>query len=170
MNKVLTFIEKEIFEMLPPTIYAFIVFSIVVFARSLMGSNPGLAMTTYTAALIGALIFGKSILIADALPVFRWFHNRMIMNVIWRTLLYMFIILLFQFLEEFIPLMSRYGDFNTTLSKFNEEVVWFRFWATHIILLLFISFYCFSTALIAVIGHERFIRVFFGNHSTSIES
>ena len=170
MNKALTFIKKEIFEMLPPTIYAFLVFSIVVFARSLMGDSSGLAMTTYTAALIAALIYGKSVLIADALPLFKWFKNRMVMNVIWRTLLYMCIILLFQFLEELIPLWSKYGDFNTALSNFNEEVVWLRFWATHIILLLFISFYCFSTALITVIGHEKFVNVFFGVRSSSNES
>jgi hypothetical protein len=170
MSKVMTFLKKEIIEMLPPTIYALVVFSIVVFARSLMGSGSSFGMTTYAAALIGALVVGKSILIADALPVFRWFHRPMIMNVIWRILLYMGIILLFQMLEELIPLWSKYGSLMIAISHYNEEVNWFSFWATHLILLLFISFYCFSTALISVIGHERFIKVFLSSRSGNNES
>ena len=166
MSKSLSFIKKEFLELLPPTIYALVIFSIMVYTRSLLGSELNFSMQTYTASVIGALIVGKSILIADALPLFKWFREkRLILNVIWRTLLYMSIIFLFQFLEEFIPLWSKYGGLATAASHLQDEVLWPRFWATHITLALLMFFYSFITALINVIGRERFIKIFFGSHS-----
>lgn len=170
MSKTLAFIKKEILEMLPPTLYALVAFSIVVYARILMGSHPNLSLTNYTAAIIGALIVGKSVLIADALPLFKWFRKRLIINVAWRVLLYMSIIFLFQLLEELIPLWSKYDSFISAASHLFDEVVWSRFWASHIILSMFIIFYSFITAMIGVIGYDQFIKVFFGNNSSTNES
>ena len=72
MKKVLDFIKKEFFGMLPSTLFFLVVFCLTVFTRDLMYSQGDVGMLSYAAALIGALIIGKSVLIADALPV--WHH------------------------------------------------------------------------------------------------
>jgi hypothetical protein len=90
MSKALAFLKKEALEMLPPTVFFFVVFEWIVFTRSLMGSSQSnLTLTTTSGAILGGLILGKSILIADALPLFKWFgKKRLILNVLWRIVLY----------------------------------------------------------------------------------
>lgn len=168
MSKALDFLKKEFLEMLPPTIFFFATFETVVFFRYLMESPAGFTLTTTSAAVIGALILGKSILIADALPLFNWFRNRrLVFNVLWRIALYMFVVLLFQVLEELIPLARKYGGISSGFERLSEEVHWPRFVATHIILAVFLTFYSVATAMIDVIGKERFFEAFFGWRKTS---
>lgn len=63
MSKALAFLKKEFLALLPPTIFFFVVFHTVVFGRSLIGVGSDFSVATSTAATIGALILGKSILI-----------------------------------------------------------------------------------------------------------
>lgn len=168
MSKTLAFLKKEFIEMLPPTIFFFAVFAIVLFARSLMGVADQFSMTTTSGVVIGALVVGKSVLIADALPLFRWFREpRLILNVFWRFLLYLLIVLMFQILEELIPLLSKYDGLAAAASQLGDEVHWPRFWATHLIFAVFLIHYTFMTALIDVIGSDRFRGVFFSHRAGS---
>jgi len=70
MKKALIFLKHEFLEMLPLTIFFFVVFHILAFIRMLMAKQYGITISSSTAATIGALIVGKSILIVDALPIY----------------------------------------------------------------------------------------------------
>jgi len=151
------FLKKEILELIPPTI-----FELVVVVRSLLGSGADISMTTTGAALLGALIVGKSILLIDATPMFRWFSEpRLIVNVVWRTLLYVALALTFQLLEELIPLIREKGSWAAAAASYRDEVNWTIFWATHLFLVVFVSFYSLITALIALIGEDRAVAALF---------
>lgn len=153
------FLRKEIAELIPPTVFFFVVFELVVVMRSLLGSGLEVSMSTTGAALLGALIVGKSILIIDATPMFRWFRRpRLIVNVLWRTLLYVVLALVFQLLEEIIPLIREQGSWAGALSSYRETVEWTIFWATHLFLVVFVSLYSLITALIGLIGEDRAIK------------
>jgi hypothetical protein len=170
MKKMFIFIKHEFLEMLPPTIFFFVVFHVLAFARALMDKQYGIEISSAAVATIGALIVGKSILIADALSFGNLFHkHRLIYHVAWKTFFYLAIVLLFQLLEELIPLISKYGAISTAGEHFVEEINWHRFWATHIILFVFIAIYNLSTEVIGIIGRKEFIEIFFSprnNHST----
>jgi hypothetical protein len=168
MTKSLAFLKKEFFELLPPTIFFLVVFEMVVLVRSLIGNEPNFTLMTNGAAIVGALVVGKSILIADALPFLEWFKkDRLILNVLWRLSLYMSVVIAVQTLEELIPVVSKYGGLTEALSHLSEEVRWRRVLATHLVLAVFLSFYTFSTALIGVVGADRTWEVFFGHKSGS---
>ena len=173
MKKALTFLKHEFLEMLPPTVFFFIVFHILAFVRTLMAKQYGITLSSSTAATIGALIVGKSILIVDALPLYDWFsQKKLIYNVVWRIFLYLIIVLLFQFLEELIPLISKYGTISTAREHLIEEINWLRFWATHIILIVFIAFYNVATAVIGAIGRNKFLEIFLSpknNHPANVD-
>jgi hypothetical protein len=152
--------------MLPPTIFFFVVFHIVTFTRSLMAEQYGIDITSSATATIGALIVGKSILIADALPFSNLLRQkRLIYNVVWRTALYSAIVLFFQILEELIPLISKYDGIFTACEYLAEEIKWPRFLATHILFIVFLSIYNTATALIGEIGRNEFIAIFFRSKS-----
>jgi hypothetical protein len=80
-------------------------------------------------------------------------------------MLYMLVVLTFQFLEELIPLISKYEGLAAAASHLRDEVHWARFWATHLIFAVFLVHYSFVTALIGVIGRDQFRGVFLGRSS-----
>ena len=143
------------------------------FTRALIAHQYGITIASSASATIGALIVGKSILIADALPLFKWFcQKRLIYNVAWRIFLYVIIVLLFQFLEELIPLISKYGAISTASEHVIEEIKWARFWATLLVLIVFLVIYSAATTVIGAIGRNEFLEIFFGsksNHSTKVD-
>lgn len=166
MKKVLIFLKGEFLEMLPPTIFFFVVFHIILFTRALMANHYGITIASSGSATILALVVGKSILIAGALPLFNWFRqNRSIYNVAWRMFLYVNIVLVLQFSEELIPIISKYGSISTASKHLIEEIKWPRFWSTQIILIVFLFVYCLATEVIGAIGRNEFLAIFFSSKS-----
>jgi hypothetical protein len=163
MSKALAILKREFLEILPPTTFFLVVFYVVVLTRSLMGETVEISMDTYLAATVAALVVGKAVLIADALPLFRWFSRRpLVFNVAWRSLLYLSAVLLLQLLEELIPLIREHGRVAAAIGALVAETDWTRFWATHLLFVLFVVCYCLGTAMIGVIGRERFLETFLG--------
>ena len=161
IKKTLIFLKHEFLEMLPPTIFFFVVFHIIVFTRALMEEQYGIAVSSSAAATIGALIVGKAILIADKLPIMNWFgQKRLIYNVAWRIVLYVLLVLLFQFIEELIPLISKDGGILMSSERLFEEIKWHKFWATLIIFVVFLAFYCLAKAVIDAFGRSELLNVF----------
>lgn len=173
MKKTLLFIKKELLEMLPPTVFFFVMFNIVLVIRTIMAEEYDIAVASAAATAILALIFGKSILIADALPLFNWFRERrLIHNIVWRLFLYLSIVLAFQFLEELIPLISKYETISIASEHLIEEIDWPRFWTSHIIMAVLLLFYILATEVIRVIGRKEFIKMMFSskhNHSPKVD-
>lgn len=173
MKKVLKFLQTEFLEMLPPTIYFLLVFHTVAFARALMAEQYGINFASSVSATIGALIIGKAILIADALPFVNKFREKgSAYNVAWRMLIYISIILLIQYLEEFIPLISKHESFVTAIEHVHEGRQWPQFWATFILCSIFLLFYSLSTEVIAAIGRNELLKIFFrskGSHSSKVD-
>jgi hypothetical protein len=167
MKKALLFIKHELMEMLPSTIFFFIIFQIIVFTRMLKGDQSNVSLGSVLAATIGALIVGKSILIAEALPIFNWLKSkRLIYDIIFRLFIYELIVLLFQFLEELIPLISKYDSFPKAMSHLFEEIDWAMFWSTHIVLALFLIIYCLASGVIGVIGRDKVLKILLSPKST----
>lgn len=168
MNKLYLFLKKEFLEMLPPTLFFMVVFCIIVFTRDLMSLVSDAEPFTYAAAILGALIIGKSVLIADALPIWRHFDNKTRAALIFgRSLAYAIVALLFQFLEELIPLVRNTGSIGTGLSHLADEIQWARFWGTHIQLLVFIILYNTLAVIAEELGRDRFTKMLFGKPGTS---
>jgi hypothetical protein len=162
VKKVYLFIKKEFLEMLPPTIFFTAVLFVIVFTRNLMSLESAAGTLTYAAALIGALVVGKSVLIADALPIWDYFNDKpRIELIVGRTIAYALVALLFQVLEEFIPLALRENSMGAALSKFVEEVQWARFWGTHILLLVFLALYNILAVIVEEMGRDRFRQMLF---------
>ena len=166
-GRAIAFLKKEFVEMLPPTIFFFVVFHIVVLVRDLLGERAGIAMTTSAAATLAALVVGKSILVADALPLFKMFRSSgLLYDILWRVFLFLCIVLLFQGLEELVPLVSKHGGLAAALGHSIEEIDWRRFWATHIALGVFLTFYAFATAVIDQMGRREFVDALLGRGRT----
>ena len=163
MTKLFTKLKEEFFKLLPPTIFFFVALHIVALVHSLMMRAEGISALTSVSIAIAALVMGKSVLLADLLPIVNRFPDKpLIYNVTWKSSIYLLVSLLIHYLEHLIDFWRQTGGFVAGNEKLWAEIVWPHFWAIQIMLLALIVMYCTTHELVRVIGREKVLRIFFG--------
>ncbi|HXC21658.1 MAG TPA: hypothetical protein VNV13_09260 [Steroidobacteraceae bacterium] len=163
MSKVTAKIKEEFLALLPPTIYFFIALHIVGLVRALLIKATGLSPLSTASIAVAALVLGKSVLIAELLPIInRYPQKPLIYNVGWKTMLYLVVSLFIHYLERLYDFSRQAGGIAAGNKKLLAEMVWPHFWAVQIILALMIFMYCVGNELTRVIGRDRMQRMFFG--------
>ncbi len=163
MSKFTDVVKKELYEMIPPTVFFFVALHIVAIIRSLMAKGTGIPLSTTASVAIAALILGKSVLLADMLPMINRFPQKpLIYNVAWKTLIYMVVAGLIHYAEHLVDFVRQTGGLVSGNEKLLAEMSWPRFWAIQILLLVLIVMYCTIDELTRVIGKQKFVRMFFG--------
>ena len=149
--------------MLPPTIFFFIALHLVALIRILMLKGTGIAFSTSVSVTVAALILGKSVVIADLLPIINRFPGKpLAYNVAWKTLLYFLVAMLVHYLERLIDFWREAGSFIAGNEKLLAEIVWPHFWAIQIVLMMLITMYCTMSELVRVLGSDKMWQLFFG--------
>jgi hypothetical protein len=167
VSKVWATIKHEFHEVLPPTIFFFISFHIVLLDRALMAREYGLKPSSMAAATVGALLVAKVVLIADKLAIVNRFPEKpLIYNVVWKTVIYVVASLLLHYLEHLLPLWWGMGSFAAANEHLGREIVWPHFWAVQLWLVVLIFIYCALRELVRVIGRHRVQQAFFGTPAT----
>ena len=156
-------LKHEIMAVLPPTIFFFLAFQIIVVTKTLMLREHGIQYSGFALATIGALIVGKVVLITDKLPFVNKFPNKpLVYNVIWKTLIYVLVALLVRYVEHALPFLGEYGTLRAATRHVLSEVVWPRFWAIQIWVTVLFFVYASFRELVRVIGRDKVARMFIG--------
>jgi hypothetical protein len=163
MNKAFEKIKEELLAMLPPTIYFFLTLSLVSVMRVLMNKGTGIPITTPIQVAVGALVLGKSVLIADMLPIINRYPDKpLAFNVAWKTVIYGLAALVIHYLERLVDFWKEAGGFMAANEKLLAEMVWPHFWAIQILLAVLIFEYCIMHELARAIGPKKVRAMFFG--------
>jgi hypothetical protein len=163
MHKLLEKLKEEFFEILPPTIFFFIVLHTVAFIRVLMARGSHFEPLSTVSIAVGSLILGKAVLIADMLPwINRYPDKPLAYNVAWKTAIYLLVASVIHYLERLIDFSRHAGGLVAGNEKLLAEIVWPHFWAVQILLFVLILMYCTAHELVRVIGKEKALRLFFG--------
>jgi hypothetical protein len=163
MSNLLKTVKHELAEMIPPTIYFFVIFHIVALIRELMTKNTGIDISTTTSIAIASLILGKAVLLANALPFINRFPEKpLIWNVCWKTALYFLVALFIHYLEHLYDFWKVTPGFAEANQKLLSEMVWPHFWAIQILLTVLIFVYCVASELARVVGPDKLKTMFFG--------
>ncbi len=126
-----------------------------------MAKEFGLHLSSLAGATVGALLVAKVVLVADMLPVINRFPEKPLMyNVVWKTVIYVCASVLAHYLEHLVPLWWRMG-FRAANEHLWGEIVWARFWAIQLWLVVLIFVYCFARELVRVIGRDRVVQILF---------
>ena len=125
--------------MLPPTLFFFIALHLVAFIRILMLKGTGISFGTSASVTVAALVLGKSVVIADLLPMINRFPEKpLAYNVVWKTLLYVLVAMFVHYLERLVDFWREAGSFVAGNEKLLAEIVWPHFWAIQIVLAMLI--------------------------------
>jgi len=156
-------IREEIETLLPPTIFFFVALHLVALVRVLMLKGTGIALGTSASVTVAALILGKAVLIADALPFINRYPDKpLAYNVAWKTTVYVLVSMLVHYLERLVEFWREAGGFIAGNQKLLSEMVWPHFWAIQILLVVLILIYCSTRELVRVIGGDKVRQIFFG--------
>jgi hypothetical protein len=165
MNHAFAKIKEEFIAVLPPTLFFFIALHIVALIRTLMTKGTGIEISTTLSVAVAALILGKSVLLADLLPLInRYPHRPLIYNVTWKTIIYLFVAALVHYLERLIDFARQAGGIVAGNEKLLAEMVWPHFLAVQILLFTLIVMYTTFREIARVIGEDRMREMFFGSH------
>lgn len=163
MSKLPEKAREELEALIPPTLFFFIALHIVAIIRSLMLEGTGVSLGTTVSVAIAALILGKAVLLADLLPIVnRYPDYPLAYNIVWKTLLYALVAMIIHYLERLIDFWRQAGGFVAGNRKMLAEMVWPRFWAVQILLVVLILGYCTMREVIRVVGADKARRMFFG--------
>ena len=163
MSRLSLKIKEEINVLIPPTIFFFIALHIVAFVRVLMLKATGIAFDTTVTVAVAALILGKAVVIADALPFINRYPDKpLVYNVAWKTTIYLLVALLVHYFERLVDFWRKTGGFIAGNEKMLAEMVWPHFWAIQIILAVMILIYCTMHELVRLLGAEKVQHMFFG--------
>jgi hypothetical protein len=163
MSKVTSKIKEEFLALIPPTLFFFVALHVVALVRSLMTEGTGLPPMSTMSIAIAALILGKSVLLADMLPLINLYPEKpLIHNVAWKTMVYLLMSSFIHYLERLYDVWKTAGSLAAANENLLAQMVWPHFWAIQILLLVLIFMYCTAHELVRVIGTEKFRRTFFG--------
>ncbi len=156
-------VKEELLAAIPPTLYFFVALHVVAFIRVLMLKGTGIPPQSTISILVAALILGKSVLIADMLPIINRFPERpLIYNIGWKTLIYLLISAVIHYLEHLFDFAREAGGIAAGNEKLLAEIVWPHYWAIQIILAVLILVYCTMHELARLIGRQKMLRIFLG--------
>jgi hypothetical protein len=161
-------IKHDFLQILPPTIFFLISFSLLFATRQLILREYGLSLPGFGVAVIGAMLVGKVVLMVDKLPfVDRYPDKPLIYNACWKSLIYFLAALLVRCLKPIAPLLIEHESLVDATRHFVSTTVWPEFWLVQMWLGVLFLVYCSLRELVRVLGSDRVIQMFFGGHRAS---
>lgn len=162
MSKLTDTLKHEFKELLPPTIFFFVMLHLVALVRALMIQGTGISAPTSASVTIAALILGKAVLIANALPFINRFPEKpLIWNAGWKTLIYTLVAVAIRYLERLYEYWKKAHGLAAANHQLIAETDWAHFWAIQILLVTLIANYCVFAELSRVIGQDKLRSMFF---------
>jgi hypothetical protein len=158
---------------LPPTAFFFVGFNLILLTQRLMLADYLTQFTGFAVATTGALIVGKSVLVADKMPFLRRFDNApLIQPILFKTLIYSFFVSIARLIEAFVRYLIEGGAVGQ--GRFIEAQLgsfsWHRFAAVQLWIFVLFVIYVAGSELNTLLGDGELFRVFFTRNSSELKS
>lgn len=164
MNRYVAIVAKEIRDVLPAFIFFLFLFHMIALTKAVLLEDYSITALRATASTVGALIVAKAIMLVEALPVARLFSNRRVFQILWKTLLFTLVALLFRYVEEIIPLVSKYGSVVAATKALFDETAWPVYVVMALWILGGLLLYCLASELVREVGPGKVKEILFGKH------
>ena len=132
-SRLLAFVIKELREVVPPTVFFAVGFNLVVLTTDLILADYLVSFGSFMIATVTALVVGKSVLIANAMPYLRRFDTApMIQPILFKTLVYWAVVFMVRFLEKLVEYLFAGGSIRAIPEYVATHFTWHRFVAIQI--------------------------------------
>ena len=173
LRRFLLFVGREFRDILPPTLFFFVGFNLILFTKRLILEEYLVQYTGFFIATTAALIVGKSVLVANAMPFLRRFDKSpLIYPILFKTFVYTFFVFVARLIEALIHYLVEGGTLGG--GRFIERLVGTFSWAhfTAVQLWIFVLFLIYVTAseLNQLVGDGELFKIFFTRRSSELKS
>ena len=153
----------ELGEILPPTIFFFVGFNLIVLTTNLILADYFVAFANFMLATGGALIVGKVVPVVNALPFLgRYDRAPLIQPILYKTFIYWTAVFLARLLEHFIEFwLIDHHPVSDFLPYMISTFSWHRFAAIQIWILVLFLIYMTASELNHLFGKGELWRVLF---------
>lgn len=161
-SRFLAFVLKELWEVLPPTIFFAVGFNLIVLTTDLILADFLIHFGNFVIATTAALVVGKSVLVANAMPFLRRFDRApLIRPILFKTMVYWAVVFLVRFLEKLIEYLFAGGRLREIPDYVATHFSWHRFAAIQIWIFVLFLVYTAGVELNARLGHSELLKIFF---------
>jgi hypothetical protein len=142
-RRVGAFLLRELREMLPPTIFFFVGFNLILLTTNLLVANYGAAVGSFMLVTGGALVVGKAVLVANATQSIRRYDRApLIRPILFKTVFYWAVVLVARLLEHWIRFwLVEHHPLGTFLPHMVATFDWHRFIAIQLWILVIFFIY-----------------------------
>lgn len=153
----LVWIKKEFLHVLPIFLFFLIFFCVINRMERFFFVRAGLAPISFTQIVVAAALVAKVFLVIDHMPFSDLFPNKpLIYNIIWKTILYCFIIFIVRFSIQYVSFLLE-GD-----GKFTSNFDWRLFITIQNYYLLVLFLFVTSREFALAIGPQKVWQLLFG--------
>jgi hypothetical protein len=161
-SRLVAFALKELREVVPPTIFFAVGFNLIVFTTDLILADYLIRFGNFIVATMSALVVGKAVLVANAMPFLRRFdHAPLIRPVLFKTLVYWVVVFLVRFLEKLVEYFVAGGTLAGIPEYVGTHFTWHRFAAIQIWIFVLFLIYTSVSELNARLGEGELTKIFF---------
>lgn len=173
-HRVIAFIVKEFKEIIPPTLFFLVGFNVIVLTTQLIVNDylpdffTGLA--NFILATTAALVVGKAVLVANALPFLRRYDTHpLIEPILYKTVVYCVLVFVARVLERVIEYFIHGGTFAGISAYFSEHFSWDRFLAVQVWIFVLFLIYTTFRELNELFGEGELYKILFKRRSSEIK-
>jgi len=161
---------EEFRHILPPTIYFFLGFNLVLLTKRLMLEQYLIQFTGFFLATTSALIVGKVVLVADMMPFLKRFdHEPLAKPILFKTLVYTVFVLVARLIEAMIHYYAAGGHVGGFVAEQVADFTWARFIATQLWIFVLFLGYVTGSELNQLLGDGELRKIMFTRPSTRLK-
>src|SRR5262249_9796055 len=163
-SKIIVFLLREMHELLPPTIFFFLTFNLMLFTKKLILEEYRVEFDSFIIATVSALIVGKVVLVIEPMSFLRRLdHRPLVYPILFKALVYTVLFSVVRLIEPFIHylvaggVIGRGGFIEEVLGKFSwAHFMYVQLW----VLLLFVTFFT-MRELNSLFSEGELVKIFF---------
>jgi len=157
----------QVKHVLPPTIFFFFGFNLILFTRWMTLQEHGIPYNNFLGATLAALLVGKVVLVIDNLRFMRRFDGApLIQPILFKSTIYWLCVFLFRIAEGLLHFLHDGGALGDFPSFLVAQFSWPRFLAIQIWLMVLFLVYVTAHELNTLFGDGELARLFLRWNST----
>ncbi len=162
-HRVGAWLVHELHEILPPLIFFFVGFNLIVLTTNLILAAYSVAFAGFMLATAGAAIVGKAVPVANAMPFIRRYDRApLIRPILFKTLVYWVAVFIARLLENFVRFwLIEHNPVRGFLPHMIATFSWHRFAAIQIWILVLFLIYVTGSELNHLFGEGQLRRILF---------
>jgi hypothetical protein len=160
--RALRFAAHEFREMVPPTVFFAVGFNLVVLSMNLVLSDYLIRLGNFLLITAAALVVGKAVLVANAMPFLRRFDRApLIQPILFKSVIYWAFVFIARLLEGAINYVMAEGQVAGLGGHIAATFSWHRFLFVQLWILVLFLIYVTASEVNRLLGDGRLFALFF---------